>query len=833
MNEAETRAEQIDPKLTASGWGVVEDSRVLREFHITAGKIQAGGMRAKPMIADYILVYKHRKIGVIEAKSDEQEVGEGVAQAKTYAEKLHIDYTYASNGKEIYQISMSSGSERRVAAFPTPDELWQLTFSDQNDWKDRFDAVPFESIGGTKGVRYYQEIAVANTLNAIAEEKQRILLTLATGTGKTFIAFQIAWKLFQTRWNLKRDGSRRPRILFLADRNILANQAFNDFTAFPEDALVRITPKEISKKGSVPTNGSIFFTIFQTFMAGSALRPFDKLTVQGERDLSVVRREFGSPAVRGELVEPQLAYEQSFNFGEYPADYFDFIIIDECHRGGANNEGNWRGILEYFAPAVQLGLTATPKRVENVDTYKYFGEPVYIYSLKEGINDGFLTPFKVKRIKTTLDDYIYTSDDQVIEGEIEEGKIYQEADFNRIIVIKEREAKRVQIFLNEINQKEKTIVFCATQDHAAAVRDLINQYCQSKDPKYCVRVTANDGEIGEQYLREFQDNEKNIPTILTTSQKLSTGVNARNVRNIVLMRPVNSMIEFKQIVGRGTRLFDGKEYFTIYDFVDAYHHFADPEWDGEPIEPEVCAKCGEDPCVCEKKSPQSCSVCGMRPCECLKEPQPVCYVCGQAPCVCKKKVKIKLRDGKEREIQHMIATSFWGADGKPISVEEFLNKLYGALPSYFQNEEELRQIWSNPITRKALLDKLADAGYGQSELGELQKLVDAEKSDLFDVLEYIAFNIQPMTREIRVSQAKPRILDGLSLEHREFLEFVLFKYIDTGFEELDQSRLPNLIELKYHSMTDGAEALGGVDEIRSLFFNFQQHLYERSGFRPI
>ena len=807
MNEAETRAELIDPKLTASGWGVVEGSKVLREFHITAGKIQMGGTRAKPMIADYILVYRNRKIGVIEAKSLNQEVGEGVAQAKTYAEKLQIDYTYASNGKEIYQISMSSGHEGLVSAFPTPDELWQKTFSDQNDWKDRFDAIPFESVGGTKGVRYYQEIAVAKALNAIAEEKQRILLTLATGTGKTFIAFQIAWKLFQTRWNLKRDGSRRPRILFLADRNILADQAYNSFSVFPEDALVRITPKEISKKGSVPTNGSIFFTIFQTFMSGPALR-------QG-------------PPERSRRAQD----ERSFYFGDYPADYFDFIIIDECHRGGANDESNWRGILEYFAPAVQLGLTATPKRVDNVDTYKYFGEPVYIYSLKEGINDGFLTPFKVKRIKTTLDDYIYTSDDKIIEGEIEEGKIYEESDFNRIIEIKEREAKRVKIFMDLINQKEKTLVFCANQAHAAAVRDLINQYCQSKDPNYCVRVTANDGEIGEQYLREFQDNEKSIPTILTTSQKLSTGVDARNIRNIVLMRVVNSMIEFKQIIGRGTRLFDGKDYFTIYDFVDAYHHFADPEWDGEPIEPEICSKCGQDPCVCEKKSPQPCSLCGEHPCKCLKDPPPPCYVCGQDPCVCKKKVKIKLRDGKEREIQHMISTSFWGADGKPISVEEFLNNLYGALPSYFQNEEELRHIWSNPITRKALLDKLADAGYGQSELAELQKLVDAEKSDLFDVLEYISFNIQPMTREIRVSQTKPRILDGLSLEHKGFLEFVLFKYIDTGFEELDQSRLPNLIELKYHSLTDAAEALGGVDEIINLFVNFQQHLYERFDFR--
>lgn len=792
MNEAETRADYIDPKLRASGWGVVGDSRVLREYHITAGKIQSGGTRAKPMIADYILVYRNRKIGVVEAKSDELEVGEGVAQAKTYAIKLCIEYTYASNGKEIYEIAMSSGREGLVDAFPTPDELWNMTYSDQNEWRDRFDAVPFESVGGTKGVRYYQEIAVANTLKAIAEERQRILLTLSTGTGKTFVAFQIAWKLFKSRWNLKRDGSRQPRILFLADRNILASQAYNDFSAFPEDALVRITPEEIRKKGSVPTNGSIFFTIFQTFMSGRDGTPY---------------------------------------FGEYPADYFDCIVIDECHRGGANDEGNWRGILEYFAPAVQIGLTATPKRAENVNTYKYFGEPAYTYSLKEGINDGFLTPFKVKRIQTTLDDYLYTADDTVIEGEVETGKLYEEPDFNRIIFIKEREAKRVRVFMDEINQKEKTIVFCATQDHAAAVRDLINQYGQSKDPSYCVRVTANDGELGEQALREFQDNEKSIPTILTTSQKLSTGVNARNVRNIVLMRPINSMIEFKQIIGRGTRLFDGKDFFTIYDFVDAYHHFADREWDGEPI----CPECEQTPCICAEQPPvppqppKPCPECGQKPCVCIKKPEPPCHVCGETPCVCKKKLKIKLRDGKEREIQHMISTSFWGADGKPISVEEFLNNLYGALPSYFQNEAELREIWSDPITRKTLLDKLADAGYGQSELAELQKLVDAENSDLFDVLEYIAFNIEPLTRVIRASQAKPNILKGLSLEHKEFLEFVLFKYIDTGFEELDQSRLPNLIELKYHSMTDAAEALGGVGEIRNLFFKFQRHLYERQG----
>jgi len=436
MNEAETRAELIDPKLKADGWGVVEGSKILRERNvckITDGKIQVGGSRKKPLIADYILVHKGVKLAVVEAKGSELPVGEGVAQAKLYAEKLKLDYTYSTNGKEIYQICMKTGEEKLVDDYLSPQKLWSEVYSDQNDWRDKFSSVPFEDKSGTWQPRYYQEIAVKNTLEAIAQNKKRILLTLATGTGKTAIAFQIAWKLFETRWNLNRDGKRRPRILFLADRNILADQAYNAFSAFSEDAMVRIKPKEIKKKGKVPTNGSIFFTIFQSFMSGA------------DKDRNS---------------EPY--------FGEYPKDYFDFIIIDECHRGGANDEGNWRGILEYFSPAVQLGLTATPKRKDNVDTYRYFGEPVYIYSLKEGINDGFLTPFKVKRIKTTLDDYIYTNDDNVIEGEIEEGKLYTEPDFNRIIEIKEREAKRVKIFMDEINQNEKSIVFCATRSRCCS-----------------------------------------------------------------------------------------------------------------------------------------------------------------------------------------------------------------------------------------------------------------------------------------------------------------------------------------------------------------------------
>lgn len=766
MNESETRAEYIDPKLKASGWGEIEGSKILREFRITDGRIQVGGTRAKPEIADYILVYKNQKLAVIEAKQDELQVTEGVAQAKAYAEKLHIEHTYSTNGKEIYQISMKSGKEGYIDKFPTPEELWNKVFSDQNEWKEKFASTPLGD-AGREIPRYYQESAINNALNAIAEDNKRILLTLATGTGKTAIAFQISWKLYQTRWNLQHDGKRRPRILFLADRNILADQAFNTFSVFPEDALVRINPLDIRKKGAVPTNGSVFFTIFQTFMSGSGDTPY---------------------------------------FGDYPPDFFDFIIIDECHRGGANDEGNWRGIMEYFSPAVQLGLTATPKRKDNIDTYKYFGDPVYIYSLKEGVNDGFLTPFKVKRIQTTLDEYVYTSDDQIIEGEVEEGKIYQEADFNKIIEIKEREARRIRIMMDEINQNEKTIVFCATQDHALAVRDLINQMKDGKDSNYCVRVTANDGARGEQYLREFQDNEKMIPTILTTSQKLSTGVDARNIRNIVLMRPINTTIEFKQIIGRGTRLFDGKEYFTILDFVDAYHHFSDPEWDGEPIDQTIEK---EPRKTKEPKGPKEPPL----PPETPEEPR--------------KRLKIKLRDGKEREIQHMIATSFWSADGQPISVQEFLDDMFGAMPEFFKNEDELRRIWSNPVTRKAFLEKIAGLGYGKDELETLQKMIDAEQSDLFDVLAYVSFLTKPITRKQRIEQTRSKIFEGLEDRQKEFLEFVLAKYEDRGSEELDEEKLPILLNLKYHAIADAEEALGGVDKIRETFFNFQKKLYSK------
>jgi type I restriction enzyme R subunit len=774
MNEAETRAELIDPALKAAGWGVVEASRVRREV-ITLGRLQGAGVRAAQDIADYVLTYRNHKLAVIEAKRRDLPDTEGVGQAKKYAEKLQARFAYSTNGVGIYQVDMTTGAEQYVSQYPTPDELWNRVFAEQNVWRDRFAAIPFEDKGGYWQARYYQDIAIRRALEAIAAGQDRILLTLATGTGKTFIAFQLAWKLFQSRWNLadwKRDGepTRRPRILFLADRNILADQAYNAFSAFPEDALVRIDPEVIRKKGRVPKNGNVFFTIFQTFMTG--------------RDAA------GQPAP---------------SFGDYPPDFFDFIVIDECHRGGANDEGNWRAILNYFAPAVQLGLTATPKRQANADTYAYFGEPVYIYSLKDGINDGFLTPFKVQQIATTLDDYVYTSDDEVIEGEVEEGRRYTESDFNRIIEIAARERHRVKLFMDAIDQGQKTLVFCATQDHAGAVRDLVNQMKTSKEPNYCVRVTARDGALGDQFLRTFQDNEKTIPTILTTSQKLSTGVDARNVRNIVLMRPINSMIEFKQIIGRGTRLFEGKDYFTIYDFVKAYEHFNDPEWDGEPEDPVTPAPRGGDGAKPEGGEG------GELPDD---PPRP-------------QKLKIKLADGKERSIQHMTATTFWSVDGRPISAAEFITRLFGELPSLFKDEDELRALWSLPDTRKALLDSLAEKGYGREQLREIERMIDAEKSDLYDVLAYIAFALAPITRQERADASRPFISAQYDPKLQAFLDFVLSQYVSEGVGELDQAKLPRLLQLRYRDVNDAALELGGVAKIREAFVGFQAHLYAR------
>jgi type I restriction enzyme, R subunit len=771
--EADTRANRIDPVLTTAGWGVVDGSRIRRE-QICPGRIVSGGRRANPLSVDYVFEYRGQKLAVLEAKKASKGHTDGVGQAKDYAGRLKARFAYASNGIGWYEIDMDTGKERDFEPFPTPDELWTRCFPEKLDWRERFGAVPFELDGGKWQPRYYQHNAINAVLEAVAKGEDRILLTLATGTGKTGIAFQIAWKMFQASWNLSREPKRRPRILFLADRNILADQAYNSFSAFQPDALCRITPAEIRKRGGMPRNASVFFSIFQTLMTSGAV----------EEEEGAISN--GPP-----------------NYLEYPPDFFDFIVIDECHRGGANDESEWRAILEYFKPAVQLGLTATPKRRHNADTYKYFGEPVYVYALKDGIEDGYLTPFKVRQMASTIDEYVFDPGDEVVSGDIDLDRKYTEADFNTKIVIEQREMSRVKEFMSQIDQRHKTLVFCATQTHAGRVRDFINQAKTSTDPGYCERVTADDGKLGEEHLRAFQDNEKSIPTILTTSQKLSTGVDARNVRNIVLMRPVRSMIEFKQIIGRGTRTFEGKDFFTIYDFVKAYEHFQDPEWDGEPLEPVTP--------VARPKPPGS------------EEPEPDPYVPGDEDGPVEK-VVVVLPDGKVRQIQYIAATTYW-FEGKQITAAEFMQRMFGDLSALILGEDDLREKWSDPDLRSRFLSVLEERGYDLGRLEDMRRLIDAKDSDIFDVLAYVRFSLAPMTRHDRAEGARADGLVGHQDEMRAFLSDVLASYERGGVTELGYDKLGNFLQVRYGSTADARRRLGEMGGIRNAFRAVQKFLY--------
>ncbi|PJK29141.1 EcoAI/FtnUII family type I restriction enzme subunit R [Minwuia thermotolerans] len=765
--EADTRAERIDPVLTAAGWGQ-GGSKVRREV-ICPGRIQSGGKRGKGLSADYVLIHKGQKLAVLEAKRAGVSHRNGVGQAKDYATRLGSRFAYASNGLKWYQIDMATGAEGELdLPFPTPDELWDRTFADQNEWRERFGAVDFETDGGKWELRYYQHKAITAALEAIAKGDRRVLLTLATGTGKTSIAFQIAWKLFQAKWNLSGEPVRRPRILFLADRNILADQAYNAFSAFPNDAVTRIDPGTIRKNGGKPPrNASLFFTIFQTFMTG----------------------------------EDEPVYMQ------YPADFFDFIVIDECHRGGAKDESEWRRLLEYFEPAVQLGLTATPRRKHNADTYAYFGEPVYTYALRDGIEDGFLTPFKVRQMASTIDEYVYDGTDELVAGEVEDGETFTESDFNTRIIIEERELSRVKEFMRQMDQRQKTLVFCATQDHAALVRDLINQVKDSTNPNYCHRVTADDGAVGEQHLRDFQDNDKTIPTVLTTSQKLSTGVDARNIRHIVLMRPIRSMIEFKQIIGRGTRTYEGKDFFTIWDFVKAHENFRDPDWDGEPLAPEPPRPGPSEPPPEPDDSPDEPGEGGDG------EDEPT------------EKIRITLSDGTTRSIQYIATTTYWSPEGKPISAQEFMQRLFGDLSGLITDEDHLRKVWSDPDSRQTFLIQLSERGYDADRLDDIRRLVDAPDSDLFDVLGYVLFTNSPKTREDRAAKVKAEGLGTVQDDLKDLLIRILDAYRDKGEGELATTKLGQFLIARYGSVGEAKVKLGGLPRISDAFRDMQGDLY--------
>jgi type I restriction enzyme R subunit len=551
MSEADTCREMVRPQLEASGWGQGLHSYV-EQTSFTDGRIvvAGGSVRRRPgKRTDFLLRYRRDvTLAVVEAKSRNRPVGTGLQQAKDYAEILGLKFAYATNGREILEFDYLTGLERFVDAYPTPDELWRrfLAGSSLDNVAEQDFLSPSYHLSG-KSPRYYQEIAINRALMAILGGQKRVLLTLATGTGKTTVAFQICWKLWNARWNRGR-LHRRPKILFLADRNVLVDGPKDkDFAPF-EDARYKI-------EGEISQGREMYFAIYQ--------------------------------AIAEDTNRPGL-------YRQFPPDFFDLIVVDECHRGSSREDSNWREILTYFEPAFQLGMTATPLVDDNRDTYEYFGAPAYTYSLRRGIEDGFLAPYRVHRVVTTFDAAGWRPDQGQLDqyGRVVPDAEYQTVDYERIVSLKARTrviARHLTQFLRRTDRFAKTIVFCVDQEHADEMRrelgnqnaDLVREY-----PNYVCRVTSDEKGIGVGHLGRFQDLESRTPVILTTSQMLTTGVDAPTCKNVVLVRVINGMGEFKQIIGRGTRVRDdyGKLYFSILDYTgSATRKFADPTFDGDPV----------------------------------------------------------------------------------------------------------------------------------------------------------------------------------------------------------------------------------------------------------
>ncbi len=772
--EADTRAKLIDPQIKSSNW---LESHIVREYYFTDGRKLIGGKRGKQYYVDYLLVYENSNLAIIEAKAENKDPLDGLQQSINYAQKLKIDFVYATNGHKIYEHNLITGKGDWVEAFPTPQTLFERKFPTLTPEKENIIKQPFHFEGSMKP-RYYQQIAVDKTLEAIANGKDKVLLTLATGTGKTYIAFQIVYRLFEAKWS--RSGTqRRPKVLFLADRNVLADQAFNTFNPLEKD-IVRVNGKEIRKRGGrVPTNANVFFAIYQS-IAERKSDEFDE-----ENDVT--------------------AY-----YKQYPAEFFDLIVIDECHRGSANDESSWRDILDHFSSAVHLGLTATPKRDDNGDTYKYFGEPVYEYSLKEGINDGFLTPYKVKRIKTNIDEYRFNPND-IVQGELEE-QIVTLDKFEKQVIIPKRTELVAKTILEQINPMDKTIVFCVNQKHAIDMKIAIDKYKTVKDNDYCVRVTSDEGEIGRDFLEAFQNNDRDIPTILTSSKMLTTGVDAKNVRNVVLTAPIRSMTEFKQIIGRGTRVYEGKDFFTIIDFVGATNLFYDDAWDGLPEEQEdeettTTGGAGE---TNEAKPPYG-----------KPKPEPEGTGTGEP----KEKVTIDIRGRKLKVID--IETTYVGEDGIPLKTHEFLEFLVGILDKFFHDETQLRELWSDPVKREELLEKLRAMHIDEVQLEELKSIFEAEESDIYDVLAHLSFNLDIKTRSERAFAVHYRkyIEKYHNGKVKEFLNFILERYEKDGVKEMGSDKLSSLIKLSGIDRNELKEAFESAVNIREGYFGLQREIY--------
>jgi type I restriction enzyme R subunit len=785
INEADTCRTYVVPKLYSAGW---EDTQISEQKSFTDGRIMLVGNRAirRPQKrADYLLRYRRDfPIAVVEAKAAYRTAGDGLQQAKEYAQILGLKFAYATNGHSIIEHDFLTGLDNELQAFPKPSELWaRLTGAEKisEDAGNRL-LTPYYHLSG-KSPRYYQEIAINLAVQCILQGRKRVLLTLATGTGKTIVAFQICWKLTNSLWN--RTGEhRRPRILYLADRNILVDDPKDKTFAPFGEARHKIEGEAIKSR-------EMYFAIYQAI-------------AKDERRPGLYR--------------------------DYPKDFFDLIIVDECHRGSARDESNWREILEYFEPAFQIGMTATPLRHDNRDTYRYFHNPLYTYSLRQGIDDGFLAPYRVHRIVSTVD----AAGWRPTPGEVDRygreipDSLYGTPDFDRLIALKARTeaiARNLTDFLKKSDRFAKTIVFCVDQEHAEEMRRALNN-CNADLAKqyqdYVARVVSDEGDIGRSHLGRFMELETKTPVILTTSQMLTTGVDAPTCKNVVLVRTINSMTEFKQIIGRGTRVRDdyGKLFFNIIDYTgSATRLFADPDFDGDPVliteeEMDATGETVGEPTIVEEQEPVQLD-------EATELPPGtgLTFDDDQGP---PRKFYV---DGGVVEIAAHVVWDL-DADGRRLQAKKFTEYTAESVRSMYPSAAYLRSKWSAPDERASIIAALDERGISFEELAEAAKQPDA---DPFDLLCHVAYSAPIRSRRERAEAARN---DGIAFfgrftnGAREVLDELLEKYVEFGTA---QFQIPDILKVppisQHGNVIEIAELFGGPDQLRVAVGELQQLLY--------
>jgi type I restriction enzyme R subunit len=787
LNEADTCRKYVVPKLLAAGWDN-EPHSIAEQRTFTDGRIVIVGnttRRLRPKRADYLLRFRRdMPLAVVEAKADYKLPGDGLQQAKDYAEVLGLKFAYSTNGQGIIEFDRSTGIERELDTFPSPTDLWSRFRAAEGLTSDDVAGrllVP-ANLTTFKDVRYYQKNAIQSAIEAIARGQRRVLLTMATGTGKTIVAFQICWMLWTSRWN--RIGEhRKPRILYLADRNFLVDDPKDKtFTPFG-DARHKISGEAVKSR-------EMYFATYQ--------------------------------AIAEDKNRPGL-------FKQYPRDFFDLIIVDECHRGSAKDESSWREILEWFEPAYQLGMTATPLRDDNRDTYLYFHNPVYTYSLRQGIDDGFLAPYRVHRVVTQWDaaGWRPSKDELDRYGRPIPDEEYTTPDFERAVALRARTqaiARHLADFMSKSGDRfAKTIVFCVDQEHAEEMRhelnnlnsDLVAQY-----PDYVCRVTSDEGDIGRGHMSNFQDVERKTPAILTTSQLLTTGLDAPTCKNIVLARMVNSMTEFKQIIGRGTRVRQdyGKLWFNILDYTgSATRNFADPEFDGDPViaTQEEIDQYGQikGDVVVESQEVQDDSQIETDSEEVeITEPPP------------SEHRKFYFDGGQVDIAAHLVYEL--DSEGKQLRVVKLTDYAAEKVRTLCSGPDDLRARWSNPTHRQEIKANLAERGIDFATLATQAGQPDA---DPFDLLCHLAFNAPILTRKARADRVKKENQEFFAKyrpEARTILDDLLNKYAEHG---TDQFALPDVLHIppisEHGTVGEIIQMFGGADRLRGAVDELQTYLY--------